>query len=287
MGLESRLRNLIVRTPLAESQAIGRLYAAVNRVRYARSWDAPVDFRGGRFSIGKDLGLYPFVRAGGFEERELDWLLPRIRPTDVVWDVGANIGIYTVLMAQRAARVVAFEPMPETFGRLQHNVALNGIDNVDLVNAALSDAPGRARMLAMPEGPGGNHLLRDGHDAGTVEVEVLTGDGYVDEHRAAPDVIKVDIEGFEPEFVRGSLRMIRTRRPLLTLEVNRTTMLEPDRQANWQSAIDELFDIYRTAIWFGGSGAAVSVTQLRPDGMPLRPCTLAFGGGERGVAGHG
>jgi FkbM family methyltransferase len=181
-------------------------------------------------------------------------------------------------MAQRAARVTAFEPIPETFKRLQRNVALNGADNVELVNAALSDIPGRARMLAMPEGPGGNHLLREGDDAGTVEVEVVTGDGFLDADRAAPDVIKVDIEGFEPEFVRGSLGLITAGQPLLTLEVNRTTMVDADRQANWQSAVDDLFRIYGSAMWFGPSGDAVSVTQLRPDEVPLRPCTLAFGG---------
>ena len=276
MGIESKLRNLVVRTPLGESRIVGGLYAGINRIRYSRSWDEPVAFRGARFVIGHDLGLYPFVRAGGFEERELDWLLPRLREDDVVWDVGANVGIYSVLMSKRVARVVAFEPVAATFERLQRNLDLNDAHNVTVVNAAMSDAPGEATMATMPGGAGGNHLTRGG-EHGDVSVRVTTGDEYYGGH-GAPDVIKVDIEGFEPDFVRGAIGVIREHRPMLTLEVNRTTMPEEADRVAWQSMVDDLFGIYGDALWFGGTGKQVRVTELHPDDVPLRPCTLAFGG---------
>lgn len=276
MGLESWLRDVVVRTPLAESRAIGNLYATLNRIRYARSWDRPVEFRGARFCIGEDLSIYPFVRAGGFEQREFDWLLPRVRRSDVVWDVGANVGIYTVLMAKRADRVVAFEPVPATVERLQHNIALNGVSNVVVVQAALSDSPGRAAMATLPASAGGNKMVRNG-GSGTVEVDVRTGDDFWRAEGVTPDVIKVDIEGFEPEFVRGALDLISERRPLMTLEVNLTAMGNAAGRANWQSAIDELFRIYGDAMWFGPTGMPTTVTELHPEGLPRRPCTLAFG----------
>lgn len=276
MGFESRLRNLVVRTPLGESRIVGGVYAGINRIRYARSWNEPVAFRGARFEIGHDLGLYPFVRAGGFEEREFDWLLPRLRESDVVWDVGANVGIYSVLMARRVAHVVAFEPVAATVDRLQRNLDLNAAHNVTVVNVALSDVPGEATMATTPGGAGGNHLIRGG-DQGDVSVRVTTGDEYASSH-GAPDVIKVDIEGFEPDFVRGAIGVIREHRPMITLEVNTTTITDEADRAAWQSMVDDLFRIYGQALWFGGTGKPVRVTKLRPDDVPLWPCTLALGG---------
>ena len=278
MGIERRLRNLVVRTPLGESRIIGGLYAGLNRLRYARSWNEPVAFRGARFVIGQDLGLYPFVRAGGFEERELDWLLPRLREDDVVWDVGANVGIYSVLMSKRVSRVVAFEPVAATVERLERNLALNDASNVTVVNAALSDVPGEAVMVTMPGGAGGNHLLRSG-ELGDVAVRVTTGDEYAAGH-GAPDVIKVDIEGFEPAFVRGAVGVIRKHRPMITLEVNRTTVTTGADLDAWQTMVDDLFGIYGDALWFGGTGKPVRVTELHLHDAPLRPCALAFGGRE-------
>jgi FkbM family methyltransferase len=275
VGIERTLRNLVVRTPLAESKIVGGLYARLNAVRFSRSWDEPVAFRGARFLIGRDLGLYPFVRAGGFEERELDWLLPRLRKDDVVWDVGANVGIYSVLMARRVARVVAFEPVAATLEKLRRNLELNESSNVTVVSAALSDVSGEATMTTMVGGAGGNHLLRGG-ERGDVSVRVTTGDDYVADH-GVPDVIKVDIEGFEPHFVRGAIGVIRDHTPLLTLEVNSTTMLVESDRVEWRKMIDSLFEIYGTALWFGGTGQPVRVTTLSLEGLPQRPCTLAFG----------
>ena len=275
MGIESSLRNLVVRTPLAESRAVGSLYAAINRLRFSRSWDEPVPFRGARFVIGEDLGLYPFVRAGGFEERELDWLLPRLRKDDVVWDVGANVGIYSVLMARSSARVVAFEPVEATLVRLRRNLELNEASNVTVVSEALSDVAGAATMTTMPGGAGGNHLLREG-ELGDVSVRATTGDAYAAAN-GAPDVIKVDIEGFEPHFVRGAIGMLHEHKPLLTLEVNSTTMLADADRVAWSEMIGSLFEIYGTALWFGPQGRPVPVSMLSLEDLPQRPCTLAFG----------
>lgn len=275
MGFESSLRNVVVRTPLAESRAVGSLYAAINRVRFSRSWDKPVPFRGARFVIGKDLGLYPFVRAGGFEERELDWLLPRLRKNDVVWDVGANVGIYSVLMAREVDRVVAFEPVAATLVRLRRNLELNEASNVTVVSEALSDVAGVATMTTMPGGAGGNHLLREG-ERGDVSVTATTGDQYAAEH-GAPHVIKVDIEGFEPHFVRGAIGVLREHRPLMTLEVNSTTMMAEADRAAWSEMVGSLFEIYGTALWFGPQGRPVRVSTLDLKDLPQRPCTLAFG----------
>jgi FkbM family methyltransferase len=108
--------------------------------------------------------------------------------------------------------VVAFEPVPATRQRLRDNLRLNDTTNVRVEPAALSAQPGRAHMALLERQAGGNHLSSDRVGAGA-EVEVSTGDDYWRRTGTAPDVVKVDIEGWEPQFVAGALEMLSARRP--------------------------------------------------------------------------
>ena len=96
----------------------------------------------------RKLGLVPLldrfrsVRRVGYEDAFSRSLLVEIRPSDCVWDVGANVGYYSQRIASRASLVVAFEPVPETFSRLS-KLALH---NTTFVNAALGDVRGLLPM---------------------------------------------------------------------------------------------------------------------------------------------
>jgi len=79
-------------------------------------------------------------------------------PDDLFIDVGANIGIYTILAAERGAEVIAVEPNAQALARLRANLALNGY-RAELVQAALSREPGRMRVTRHLDM--GNHLLVD------------------------------------------------------------------------------------------------------------------------------
>ncbi len=73
----------------------------------------------------------------------------QVPPASTVVDVGANIGLSTILLARSAQRVIAFEPSPANVGYLRRNLASNGIANVEVVAAAVSDRPGPARCVSM------------------------------------------------------------------------------------------------------------------------------------------
>jgi FkbM family methyltransferase len=284
VGLESRLRDWAFSSGLGSSTLVVRAYRGFCRVRFAGRWDRPVAFRGGRFIIGKDLSLYPAVHSAAFEREEFDFLLPRVDRDSVVWDVGANVGLHAVLLSKRAnlGRVIAFEPVPSTAAQLRENLELNDSHNVSVEEVALSDNSGTGTMRIFHDAPGCNHLMADGEQVSgpTRSVRVETADQFWRASGALPDVIKVDVEGFEPAFVRGARQVLTERRPLILMEVNTSTFnQDPSRRAEWEQMLAFLFSLYGSAIWFGLNGPRTVTQMPMEEALSLpRAATIAFGG---------
>jgi len=118
---------------------------------------------------------------------------------DVVWDIGAAVGTYSVLAARAGARVVAVEPVASNYQRLTENATLNEISEmVDVHTVALSDNVGSAPLRLSGQQVGeGTHRIAD---SGELMVPTLPGD-VVD--APEPDVVKVDVEGHEKAVLRG------------------------------------------------------------------------------------
>ena len=127
-------------------------------------------------------------------------------------DVGANVGTYTIWAAECGAEVIALEPAADTFGLLQDNVALNGYQ-VAAIQAAAGDRCGTARFTAGRDA--GNRLDPDG----PVETRLVTIDSLIGGRHVAG--MKVDVEGFEIDVLRGCTRALSERRiGLIQLEWN-------------------------------------------------------------------
>lgn len=141
----------------------------------------------------------------------------RLKPGDLFVDIGANIGIYSLLAAERGAHVIAVEPDARSIERLRENVALNGYD-VEIHRAAVSDAPGTVRMTTDLDM--GNHLVleQDG-GARTEEVPALTLDELLGDRIAAG--VKIDVEGAESLVLAGARRALASKRiRLMQIEWN-------------------------------------------------------------------
>ena len=87
------------------------------------------------------------------------------------------------------------------------------------------------------------------YERAVIEVGTTTGDLYA-EGWGDPDVIKVDIEGHEPQFLEGAWGVVTRRRPLLMLEVNPAAWHGPDDVRRWQETVDRLFSVYGSGDWF-------------------------------------
>jgi len=162
------------------------------------------------------LGLYEAPLARFF--------IRSLRTDSVVLDIGAYIGQYTLLAAKYApvGRVIAFEPHPESYQRLQANIALNRLGNVQALNLAAGQRPERASLL-LSDQPSNSRLLPTGcSNHGAVDVEVVPVDQIVCE-AALPrvDVMKIDVEGAEGQVIRGAQETLSRFCPLLIVELDR------------------------------------------------------------------
>jgi FkbM family methyltransferase len=161
-------------------------------------------------SLGRRLGIFPpIVRAfrkfsgARYEERFDRALLGAIGVGDVVWDIGANRGLYTEKFAHqvgRVGRVVAFEPSPGNVKALEHR--FSGLANVTIHPVALSERSGSATFYSNGEGDGTtDSLVARAPHAVAHQVEVHRGEDFLETSK--PNVLKIDVEGFEIEVVKG------------------------------------------------------------------------------------
>lgn len=193
-------------------RAAARVATGEGTIRYGVG--AGLRFRGDGAIAGYLLGT---------SEPELQEVFARyVRPGSVVYDVGANVGFYTVLAARLAGltgRVVAFEPFPATAEAARHNARLNGFAHVTVVESAVADAPGE-EWLATGTGPVTSRLTPDRSLAGRL-VPVTSLDAFLaSSDEPPPDFVKVDVEGAEERVLRGMRETLRRHRPLVLCEVH-------------------------------------------------------------------
>lgn len=120
------------------------------------------------------------------------------------FDVGANIGVYSLIVAGQAKpiRAFAFEPHPQTFLLLQENIRLNKLNaHISCVQVALGDKDGFVQFTDKAGNPE-NHILDESIEGG-LEVEIRRADDFCEKERICPQVLKIDVEGFENQVLAG------------------------------------------------------------------------------------
>jgi FkbM family methyltransferase len=190
---------------------------------------------GARINLG---GSFLGYLTGDAEPDVQNVLAEIIEPGQVVFDIGANIGFFTLLCARQVGprgKVYAFEPMPANAKTLRHNIALNNLDNVIVVEKALSSTSGRAELFISRysafhslnvEGAVKRNNRGPEPDAETpIWVETTTLDDFVLNGDAqVPDVIKLDVEGAELVALEGMRATLESRKPLLVCELHWTNV---------------------------------------------------------------
>jgi len=144
----------------------------------------------------------------GYEAHFDRALMSSIRPGDVVWDVGANVGLYTTRFAESAGaegKVIAFEPVPESHAKLKECAV--GKPTIDVRQLALGSEVATLTMNLASDPTAVSNSLVESYmqDGGTIEVGVTTGDRLVEEGTPLPNVLKIDVEGYEEHVVQGLL----------------------------------------------------------------------------------
>jgi FkbM family methyltransferase len=150
----------------------------------------------------------------GFNEvRKRKIFEEKVRSGMIVYDIGANVGSYAMLASRLIGpkgTVVAFEPGPRNVEALTEHIRLNGLANVRIVAAALSDHQGTARFARAADRVTGRL-----DEAGDVEVAVTTVDAEVAASGLVPRCLKIDVEGAEAAVLRGAEKTLREHRPVV------------------------------------------------------------------------
>lgn len=190
--------------------------------------------------------LYLF---GAWEPHLTGWLRRRLRPGDGFVDVGANIGVFSVLAARLVGdegRVVAIEASPDLHRHLVRNVRLNALGNVRALNAAVSDRPRTLTFaLASSRNTGANSIVPyDGPVESSFQARARPLPELLDAAEiATARVIKVDVEGAEGSVVRGLAPVLGALRP----DAEITVEVSPERMVRLGDRVDDLLAVMRDA----------------------------------------
>jgi FkbM family methyltransferase len=162
-------------------------------------------------------------------EKEYGLLDELLQPGDWALDIGANVGHYTLKMSQLVAvngRVIAFEPVPATFGLLTANSRLFAYRNVTLLNVAASDRVAIVGMDIPSFSPGvpNFYQARIADESASVSVLTLPVDMLVLPARIK--LAKIDVEGHELAVLHGMASLLARDRPTLILETSSKETIE-------------------------------------------------------------
>jgi len=144
------------------------------------------------------------VYTGLHEFEDMAFILHCLRDGDLFVDIGANIGSYTVLVGGAVgAKCISIEPLPQTYEHLVDNIHLNGMtERVQAMNIGIGESEGVLKFTADRDTV--NHVVSDNEAnyADCTEVSVQTLDSVLE--GAEPTVIKIDVEGFEANVIKGA-----------------------------------------------------------------------------------
>jgi FkbM family methyltransferase len=165
-----------------------------------------------------------YVR-GGAEIAVQQVLAQRIRPGMVFYDLGANIGLFSLLAARLVGpngKVFSFEPDAWVASRLRRNVARNGFENVNVVEAGVWSTSGTFKFVpadaSSPDHGVGRFVAEESEAAGTPS-ECVALDDFIG-RATPPDMIKCDVEGAEVEALAGGEKLLRVHRPWVICELH-------------------------------------------------------------------
>jgi len=201
----------------------------------------------------------PAANNGFYEPHLVDCFKKLIRPNDIIFDIGANLGFHTFLFSKLIGadgRCFAFEPNSENCRNIILGCEYNKINNITLFSIALSDVLGWVYFSSHIGSNGGfsdaKHSASQGY--GSV-VQTFTLDGLKN-NIPDPDFIKIDVEGAEYKSLRGGQIMIARSRPIIVAEFSmemtqRISQIPPSDYLNWIVSLGyEIFIINKSPFEF-------------------------------------
>jgi len=185
-----------------------------------------------------------------FVDKGLDHLLSVASNFKVVFDVGANIGYTALRLSQELEQsgiVYAFEPDPYNFKRLEENVNLNPQSSINIERYGLGNQEGRLKLAVVTtDNLGGNRISIEA-DGDYNWIDITTIDIFCTKHQLSMvDLIKIDVEGFEFNVLKGAEQLILNLRPILYVEIDDINL---SQQGTSAKELVRFLELYYTKIY--------------------------------------
>jgi FkbM family methyltransferase len=155
---------------------------------------------------------------GTYELEVLKAVDERVKPGAICYDLGASIGYISLLMARKAQHVYAFEPAPHAIAILNEQAAANNLHNLTLVPTPISDSV-REVSFSVGDAAYGSGINEHETRFPVLKLKTTTLDIFAGEN-AAPDFIKIDVEGEEGRVLEGARGLLAGKRPTIVCELH-------------------------------------------------------------------
>jgi FkbM family methyltransferase len=163
---------------------------------------------------------------GYYEKNETDYWFKRCKEAATVFDIGANVGYFSLLAARsfksKNATVYAFEPVTKTFNRLKENIFLNNFSNVRVFQKAVSSNNGAIKInIGNNQNWGMSSINTHEYLSGDSEIiECITLDSFCETQKIDKiDLIKIDVEGAEYRVLKGMEVVLQSAKPEILIEI--------------------------------------------------------------------
>ncbi|THD09545.1 FkbM family methyltransferase [Metallibacterium scheffleri] len=205
-----RTLNYYLNHPLGRRDRLGTLTRIFRWQLGSRLLKAPVAMPfvdGTRLLVRTGMhGATGNLYVGLMEFEDMAFAAHLLRDGDLLVDVGANVGAYSLIAAGRGAKALALEPVPDTYHQLLDNIAVNRYGAmIQARNIGVSSQQGEL-SFSTQEGSTNHVLLEEGATGNAVRIAADTLDRIAD--GTAPLMIKIDVEGFETEVLSGAQKLL-------------------------------------------------------------------------------
>ncbi len=186
----------------------------LNRFRYPYicTHEGLVAGRSIRFHVNNPVEMYRLQQFGG-EKDQLEAFLTLLRNDDVLYDIGASVGAWSIPAAAKstAGKIISFEPDPENQLCLRANYELNGLNNYQIMPIALGDKPGELELFTAGAYAASPSLKPVNKISSSIKVKIETVDDLLARREIPlPTVVKIDIEGAEMMALQGMANLLRS-----------------------------------------------------------------------------
>ena len=165
------------------------------------------------------------INFGHFEQEYSSKLISSIKQSNVFFDVGANVGYYSLIagLQNKNCRIFSFEPVTETYEKLLDNVTLNKLQNISAFNFGFLEKDKEISMFydANESTAASLENIRDLNEIDKTKCKFTTIDSFVKKHKVFPDLIKIDVEGAELFALMGAVDTLKNGNPTIFIEILR------------------------------------------------------------------